>query len=77
MSTQRFWKTTVRVVVLTDGLLPPLYRNACEVDSDITTGGASGEFEVVEQVEVSRDEMATLLIAQGSDPGFLIEEEVR
>ena len=66
----RFWKTIVTVEVLTKGELPPAYRRLEDVAYDIIEGDASGHTEYGPTVEVSRDEMAALLKAQGSDPEF-------
>lgn len=72
-SPRRYWKTVYTVTVLTEGDAPPDYGNVHELADDITTGDASGAYER-EAVEVTGDEMRTLLTAQGSDPGFLVDD---
>lgn len=46
------------------------------VADEIDCGGSSGQITVtVHNEEVSTERMAELLTAQGSDPGFLINDE--
>lgn len=69
---ERYWKTTYTVVVLSKGLKPPHFNSALSLHEAITTGDCSGA-DSHESVAVSEDDMAALLVAQGSDPEFLIE----
>jgi len=70
----KYWKTTVITTVLSEGENPPDYNCLSEVAADIDNGDASGEV-TYDHSEVSEDEMRTLLIAQGSDPEFLIASD--
>jgi hypothetical protein len=60
--------------VLSEGFNPPDYSSLSEVAEDIDNGDASGEV-TYDHTEVSKDTMRELLIAQGSDPEFLIIED--
>ena len=71
----RYWKTTVTVVVLTEGDEAPDYDGISDLErlhEDVIYGDASGQ--VISSVceEVSEEGMARLLEGQGSDPSFLI-----
>jgi hypothetical protein len=70
----KYWKTTVITTVLSEGFNPPDYSSLSEVAEDIDNGDASGEV-TYDHTEVSKDTMRELLIAQGSDPEFLIIED--
>lgn len=67
----KFWKTTITYEVLTEGEKPPEYNNAAEVNYDIEDGDASGQRTVNTAIELTPQEMADALVAQGSDPTFL------
>ena len=45
------------------------------IDYAITNGFASGRVTVISDKEVTRETMRQLLIAQGSDPAFLLGED--
>lgn len=67
-STRKFYKTVIRVVVLSEEPYHPgsLYN----VHYDITDGGCSGEFEVIESAEVDGPTMADLLADQENSPSY-------
>ena len=67
----KYWKTTIITTVLTEGEQAPGYNCLSEVAYDIDQGDASGEV-VYDHAEITEDEMRELLIAQGTDPEFLI-----
>ena len=70
----KFWKTTVTVTVLTAGEGPPQYGNLSDIACDIDDGDASGQY-TEEHTELTKEEMSVALIAQGSDPEFLLGED--
>lgn len=71
-ATMKYYKTIVVVEVLSNEPLqnPSLY----EIAREIRSGGWSGNYEIGASEEVSKEKMAELLIAQGSDPAFLIQD---
>jgi hypothetical protein len=71
MDKQRYWKTTVVVTILTCGDEPPDYPSLGDIGYDTTDGDASGVFTQTHE-EVTEQQMSELLVAQGSDPEFLI-----
>lgn len=65
----KYHRTIILVEVLTDdGEYNP--DTLAQIHQDITEGSYSGQFEKTSSVAVSPETMATLLEAQGSDPGF-------
>ena len=70
----KYWRTWVKVEVLSAGEHPPVFRSLYEVNYAITNGSCSGDFEMMAE-ELTEAEMSERLTAQGSDPSFLIEEE--
>ena len=68
-SNRKFYKTAVTVTILSE---EPLGRGV-ELDDiahQITHGDWSGEVSIGSSREVTGRQMAALLTAQGSDPGF-------
>ena len=66
---RRYHRTIFLVEVLTDdGPYNP--DDLGQIHHDITTGGASGQFEMTSSIPVSGETMANLLQSQGSEPGF-------
>ncbi len=70
----KFWRTVIKVEVLSAGPTPPRFSNLAQVHHAITTGDCSGDFDS-EQEEVTRGAMRDLLVNQGSDPSFLLGED--
>ena len=70
MTTPRYFRTLYTLEVLSDREISNLDME--QIAYEIRDGDCSGAFKFVEQKEVSADEMAKLLFAQGSDPDFLI-----
>lgn len=70
---QRFWRSVIRIEVLSEGREPPLHDELTpfNIADEITTGGWSGQTAVVSQDELEPLEMAQALRAQGSEPEFL------
>lgn len=68
------WQSTYQVEVLRDSP-PPHTEDLAEINEEITDGPSSGFVSLVSVREVSHEEMAALLVAQGSDPGFLDADE--
>lgn len=74
MSEQKYFRTVFEIEYLSD-MEPPSFPTLAQIEYDITEGHASGVVNVIVQEEVTKERMAELLIAQGSDPEFLIPEE--
>ena len=72
MSNTVLQKTVIRVEVLSDTHYDP--QTLADVHMDITEGDCSGKWNIIEQVELSKKDMSDALIAQGSDPQFLLGE---
>jgi hypothetical protein len=68
MSAKKFYKTVLKVVVLSEA--PVDFDNLAEVHHAITRGDCSGQFTEESVEEVDGPTMARLLEEQGSDPGF-------
>ena len=66
------FKYVYRVEVLRDS--PNTYFDLFEIAQAIDDGGSSGIVTLVASGELEREEMAAELIAQGSDPEFLISD---
>lgn len=76
MSSQReFYKTTYEVVVLSEGPMDSDY-DLGNVHYAIVRGDCSGRFMLKKSEPVSGEEMARLLVSQGSDPEFLGLDEL-
>lgn len=71
MAKTKYWKTTVTTTVLTEGENPPIYASPRDLASDFYDGDAVGTSEQTD-IEVSKDEMAKLLVKAGSEPAFFI-----
>lgn len=75
-----YYRTMVKVEILSDGDRPPVFDDLAGIHAEITEGGSSGMVETEGPWEISRDECIERLQNQGSDPGFLVmdyeEEEV-
>jgi hypothetical protein len=70
----RYYRTVFVYEVLTEG--EPLTNVGLrELEYHTTEGHASGMFLSEETEEISEEHMRRLLIAQGSDPEFLISDE--
>ncbi len=67
---ERFWKTTLGVVVVTRGEQPPEYETLADVHAAITTGDASGDWTQNHRA-ISPKAAAKALVEMGSDPAFL------
>lgn len=68
-----YYKTRIVVTVLSDGPYNP--DTIHDLAYDITEGECSGDYKVESSEELTREEMAEALEAQGSDPAFLLGEE--
>ena len=73
--TQNFYKTVFSIEVLSD---EPLYEplSLTDIHYLITEGPCSGRFLDTAQEVVTRERMEKLLIQQGSDPEFLLGDDV-
>jgi len=69
-----YYKTRIVVTVLSDSPYDP--DNLYDLAYDITDGDCSGNVEIESSEELSREEMAKALEAQGSDPEFLLGEDL-
>lgn len=68
-----YYRTIIQVEVLSDS--PYGVTNLEDVAYDIDKGVCSGVVKIVSSEEVSKEKMAKLLIAQGSDPEFLLGDD--
>ena len=68
-----YYKTTIVFEVLTDEPLSG-ELSLTDIISETLHGHASGDVKSFDEAEVSEKEMAQLLLAQHSDPAFLIED---
>lgn len=75
MSEEKYYRTVYEIEVLSD-IPPPSLPTLEQIAYDITEGHSSGVLNETIQEEVSRERMAELLIAQGSDPEFLLGEDL-
>ena len=73
MSEKKFYRTVVRYEILSDE--PPLFCDLSDIDYECKWGGWSGTIIGEKTEEVSAEMMSRLLVAQGSDPEFLLGEE--
>ena len=69
----KYYKTVIRVEVLSN--YPYDLGDLGGLHYDTTEGDCSGDFEVISQEELTKEEMSKALEDQGSDPSFLIPEE--
>ena len=69
----QLFRTVYRVEVLTDE--PFAASDLSDIAYQITEGHASGLVDLVTSAEISREDMRAALIAQGSDPSFLLGED--
>jgi hypothetical protein len=66
-----FYRTLVQVEVLSEEPMEDTdVHDLAMLNCAITDGDCSGEVKIVSREEKSGKEMAELLMAQGSDPGF-------
>lgn len=65
----RLIRQVVQIEILRDG--EPLPEDLFVIAQEIFDGDSSGSVRSIEVEEVSGPRMAELLVAQGSDPGFL------
>ena len=71
--TKSYKKITLTIEVLSDGAWE--WENLTDVAHQISDGECSGEITNEEIEFLTPDEMAEALIAQGSDPSFLLGED--
>lgn len=67
-------RTVVQIEILSDEDEPIGDLPLGTIIYQITEGGWSGEQSIVSDEEVTPERMSELLIAQGSDPDFLVSE---
>jgi hypothetical protein len=71
----KFYKTVISIEILSDELYPDCVTLE-QINYDITEGHCSGRLLTeVHNEELTKEQMAEALIAQGSDPSFLIGED--
>lgn len=70
----KFYRTVVQIEILSGEPVPDGI-GIDDINYQITEGGWSGTAETVVSEEVTRERMAELLTAQGSDPEFLLGDE--
>ena len=76
MADAKFYRTVFHVEVLSNEPLVCDELSLTDVDYLITEGDCSGVIKCEpENEEVTREAMAVLLAAQGSDPAFLLGDE--
>jgi len=68
-----YYKTIIQVEVLSND--PYDVGNLEDLHYDITEGDYSGDFKIISQEKLTKEEMAKALEAQGSDPEFMMPEE--
>ena len=71
----KYIQSTITLVVLHTDDTPIDQMSIVEVGDEICSGGSSGAVINYESKELTKNEMADALTAQGSDPSFLIPEE--
>lgn len=67
-----YYRTVVQIEILSKD--PYEYTNLRNLEYDVTQGDCSGVTKVISSEEVDRESMANLLLSQGSDPSFLIDD---
>jgi len=70
MGKRKYYKTVLRVVILSETKNITDNMDLYEIANEIDTGDCSGEVKTIEQSEVTPQVMAGLLEDQGSDPEF-------
>ena len=70
----KYWKKVLRVEILCEGETPVVIDDLKEAHYQITEGHCSGIVEEIMVAPLTREECAEALIAQGSDPDFLVED---
>lgn len=68
------YRIVYKIEVLTNS---PLHHEPLDlkgIDYEITEGHASGQFLDTDVEKISKERMKELLIAHGTDPGFLLED---
>lgn len=73
MTQKEYYKTTITVEVLSEGVYDP--DTIHDIAHDITEGDCSGEWNVTDQEQVTAEEMAKLLREQASDASFLLGDD--
>ncbi len=73
MSEATFHRQVIEIEVLSKD--PIDFQSLQQVAYEVTDGAASGTWSVKEQTTHNRDEIADLLVAQGSDPSFLLGDD--
>lgn len=68
--TEKYWKTTITVTVLSKGEDPPQFDDLAELHNLITDGPCSGDYNCASE-EINRVTARRLLEEQSSDPDFL------
>lgn len=68
-----FHKTVISIEVLSEGPYKPTLLE--DVHHDITDGQCSGVWSITGTSQLTREQMAEALIAQGSDPEFLLGDD--
>lgn len=66
---KKYYRTVITLVVLTEDLIPPS-MSLEDINYHTQDGEWSGDWNITDTKEVSAQEMAKLLIQQGSDPSF-------
>ena len=74
MDEETFWKTTLKVVVLSKGKTPPEFEDLGQVHYAITAGECCGKWTESHRA-ISSKTAAKALVEMGSEPGFLGLEE--
>lgn len=69
------YRIVYKIEVLADSPIHQEPLSLKDIAYEITDGHCSGVFLDTEVEEVSKERMSELLIAQGSDPSFLLGEE--
>ena len=70
--TKTYTRTRIVVEVLSDGPYDP--KTLCDVHYDITDGDLSGRWDIESSEVLTPEAMEKALLAQGSDPDFLLGE---
>lgn len=72
-SQQKFFKTIIHYEVLSAD--EPFSGSLEELAQEVTDGEMSGRFLETDVMQLSREQVSAALLAQGSDPSFLLGEE--
>jgi hypothetical protein len=69
----KYYRTVIQVEVLSEYPLNEMFQNdLAAIAYAISEGDCSGEVTVTDSSELTGEEVAEALIAQGSDPGFFM-----